>query len=307
MRDNADIQRPRETHDYRRSRWCYPASSVNKSVQITKGTPDMSDIILGSPQQIQIVQRANALWKILQDDPRFAFQGRTVSLAGEQRNTAEIVISLCKLQGYASCHFVAKPNAEEYLAAYQAAGLAPAMWEQFWGRSNALTRSQEFLRGYEPPEGLSLRTVTPETSDETILRICEMSLEAGVLPSPGSAMRGAGPKGVYSYVESAKGQIVAAGGAFMAYHPKSPRADEAFWGMLATDAASRGKRLACWVGAQVIHDMAKKFGAGGFSSGVKPDNPASQAMCSRLGVGPSKFVYVGATDPAIMGKASVTR
>ena len=267
----------------------------------------MAEIILGSPQQIQIVQRANALWNILHHDPRFAFQGRTVSLAGEQDNTADIVISLSRLQGYASCHFVGKPNAEEYLAAYQAAGLNPAVWEQFWGRNKALTKSQEFLRGYEAPEGLSLKTVTPETSDETILNICEMSLEAGVLPSPGSAMRGAGPKGVYCYVEDAKGQVVAAGGAIMAYHPDSPRADEAFWGMLATDTAWRGKRLASWVGAQVNQDMAEKFGARGFSSGVKFDNPASQVMCSRLGVGPSKYVYVGASDPAAMGDASVTR
>ena len=72
-------------------------------------------------------------------------------------------------------------------------------------------------------------------------------------------------------------------------------------------AAWRGKRLACWLGAQVIQDMARRFGARGFSSGVKPDNPASQAMCARLGVGPSPFVYVGAADPAILGDGPVTR
>ena len=152
-----------------------------------------------------------------------------------------------------------------------------------------------------------LKSVTADTSNETILEICEMSLEAGVLPVPGSVMRGAGPKGVFSYAVSADGQIVAAGGACMAYHPDSTRADEAFWGMLATHEAWRGKRLACWVGAQVIQDMAEKFGARGFSSGVKPDNPSSQAMCSRLGVGRSEYVYVGAIDPAAFGDAPVTR
>ena len=105
----------------------------------------LSEIILGSPPQIQTVQRATALWTILHDDPRFAFQGRTVSLANQQDDAAELVISLSRLQGYASCHFVEKPHAQEYCDAYQAAGLNPLKWEQFWGRDTALTKSREFL------------------------------------------------------------------------------------------------------------------------------------------------------------------
>ncbi len=267
----------------------------------------MPEIILGSPPQIQTVQRANALWTILHDDPRFAFQGRAVSVANEQDDAAKLAISLSRLQGYASCHFVKRPNAQGFSDAYQAAGLNPQIWEQYWGRDSAQTQSHAFLQDFQVPEGLTLKTVTHATSDETILKICEMSLEAGVLPVPGSVMRGEGPKGLFSYVEATDGQIVATGGAFMAYHEDSPRADEAFWGMLATHEAWRGKRLAGWVGAQLIEDMAEKFGARGFSSGVKPDNPSSQAMCSRLGVGPSEYVYVGAVDPAAFGDASVTR
>lgn len=267
----------------------------------------LSEVILGSPTQIQTIQRANALWAILHDDRRFAFQGRTVSLADEQSGAAELVISLSRLQGYASCHFVKKPNAQEYCDAYQAAGLDPLIWDQYWGRDTALTKSLGFLRGYEPPQRLTLKAVTHDTSSETILKICEMSLEAGVLPAPGSVMRGAGPNGVFLYVEAPDGQIVASGGACMAYHPGSSRADEAFWGMLATHEDWRGKRLGCWVGAQIIQDMAEKFGAGGFSSGVKPDNPSSQAMCSRLGVGQSVYVYAGAVDPTAFEDASITR
>jgi hypothetical protein len=267
----------------------------------------LSEIIIGTPQQIQTIQRANTLWTILRNDRRFAFQGRTVSLASEQDGATELVISLSRLQGYASCHFVEKPNAQEYSDAYQAAGLNSVIWEQFWGRSTALSKSREFLQSFDPPRELTLKLVTNDTPDETILKICKMSLEADVLPAPGSVMRGAGPKGIFSYVETADGEIVASGGACMAYHPDSSRADEAFWGMLATHEAWRGKRLACWVGAQIIQDMAKNFGARGFSSGVKPDNPSSQAMCSRLGVGISNYVYAGAVDPTAFGDASITR
>ena len=91
----------------------------------------MAEIILGSPSQIQTVERANALWTILHDDPRFAFQGRTVSVANEQDDAAKLAISLSRLQGYASCHFVEKQNAQVFSEAYQAAGLNTLMWEQF--------------------------------------------------------------------------------------------------------------------------------------------------------------------------------
>lgn len=267
----------------------------------------MSEIILGSASQIKTINAARSLWAILQDDPRFGFQGRTVLLADEQLGAPELVISLSRLQGYAGCHFVAKQNAQVFCDAYKAAGLNPVIWHQYWGRETALTKSRAFLRDYAPPKDLAIKAVTPDTPRETVLNICEMSLQAGVLPASETVMRGIGTKGVFLYVESSDGRIVASGGACMAYHAQSPRADEAFWGMLATHEDWRGKRLAGWIGAQVIQDMAKKYGAAGFSSGVKPDNPSSQAICARLGVGPSDYVYAGATDPAAYGDGSITR
>ena len=120
-------------------------------------------------------------------------------------------------------------------------------------------------------------------------------------------MRGHGPKGVMLYVETDDDQVVATGGGYMAYHPDSPRHDEAFWGMLATHADWRGQRLACWVGAQAIQTLSDQYGARGFSSGVKSDNPSSQAMCTRLGIKKSGYLYVGATDPILMGTTSITR
>lgn len=267
----------------------------------------MSDIIVGSAPQVRTVQRANAIWALLQDDPRFAFQGRSVSLAGEVEGTAHLVVNLCRLQGYASCHFAERTSVERLSAVYQTAGLSPLVWEQYWGREKAIEQSRTFLKSYSADNGVRLRTVTASTSDETLLSICEMSQEAGVLPAPGSVMRGLGPRSVFIYAETADSEIIAIGGACMAYHPNSMRSDEAFWGMLATKESWRGKRLACWVGAQVILDMAERYGAKGFSSGVKPDNPSSQAMCSRLGVTQSDYVYVGAIDPNAFGEASVTR
>jgi acetyltransferase (GNAT) family protein len=267
----------------------------------------MKEMNFGTPEQVSLVQRANALWRLLADDPRYAFQARAVSLAQPGKDTGEKVIALARLQGYASCHFVPRKQSTGLLAAYKAAGLNAVQWEQYWGNEAALALSAGFLADYRPKDGLRLKTVMPDTPDGVVRAIADMSMGAGVLPPPGSAMRGHGPKGVFRYAETPDGRIVACGGGFMAYHRGGLRADEAFWGMLATDPNWRGQRLACWVGAQVIVDMADRFGAKGFSSGVKADNPSSQAMCARLGVTASDYVYAGATDPQVMGQASPTR
>ncbi len=267
----------------------------------------VTEINFGEPAQIAMVQRAYALWVLLKDDPIYSFQARTVSLAKMQTDSAERVIALTRLQGYASCHFVPRDQAADLLSAYDSAGLNSVQWDQYWGRESAISASRAFLETYQNTDGLSLKTVNPDTPDAVIRSIGEMSMRAGVLPPPASGMRGIGIRGVYQYVETADGTIVASGGGFMSYHPDGPRPDEAFWGMLATDEHWRGKRLACWVGAQIVTDLATIYGARGFSSGVKANNPSSQAMCSRLGINQSDFVYAGATDPVIMGNTSVTR
>lgn len=268
---------------------------------------DTDDIFVGTPEQIGVVRRAQALHSLLADDPRFGFQGRTVSLAGDAPDAAELVTSLVRVQGYASVQFLPRPRGEDLANAYSAAGLNPVIWDQYWGHERAIAASQSFVEDYTPPDGVRLREVTAETPDETVLAVCKASIAAGVLPLPGAAMRGIGLRGVFLYATDEAGSVIAVGGGSMAYNPNSRFADEAFWGMLGTAEGWRGKRLACWVGAEVVLRLVERFGAKGFSSGVKPDNPASQAMCSRLGIVRGETVYAGATDPVLMGSARVTR
>lgn len=269
--------------------------------------PD-EDIIAGSDAQVAMVRRAQALHALLHDDPRFCFQARTVSLVGLDAQAVDTTIALARLQGYSSVQFAPRQEGASIAAAFRAAGLSPVTWDQYWGRDSALEASRTFLDGFDAPAGLTLHKATPRTDDATIRAICELSLAQGVVPPPGSAMRGAaGPRGAFFYVADRNGAVAAVGGGFMSYHPDSPRADEAFWGMLATAPEWRGQRLACWVGARAVQALHDRYGARGFSSGVKPDNPASQAMCSRLGITRSEFIYAGAVDPVLMGSAPVTR
>jgi hypothetical protein len=266
-----------------------------------------TDIIAGSDAQVAVVRRAQAIHALLKDDPRFCYQSRTVSYVGYDDDAVNTTIHLVRLQGYSSIQFTPRKFGDQIKTEFAAAGLSPVQWEQYWGRETALDASREFLKTYETPQGLTLNQVTAETDDTTIRAICDVSLAQGVLPCPASAMRQQGPRGIYYYVTDPNGAVAAVGGGFMSYHPRGPRSDEAFWGMLATAPAWRGKRLACWLGAASVIALNQRFGAQGFSSGVKADNPSSQAMCSRLGITKSDYVYVGASDPTLMGSTPVTR
>lgn len=265
------------------------------------------DIIYGAPEQVALVRRAQALHRLLIDEPRATYQGRTVSWLADGPDEADRVIDLCRLQGYSSAQFTPRETSPAFLRAFEDAGLTPIEWEQYHGRKAALSASHAFLKDFTPPAGLRLQRVDGNTSDDHIHALCAMSLKSGVLQVPGSVMRGNDLRGATIYVETDAGEVVASGGGFMAYHRDSPRHDEAFWGMLATDKSWRGKRLACWVGAAVISALAEEFGARGFSSGVKADNASSQAMCNRLGITDSGMVYAGAVDPDLMGSTSPTR
>ncbi len=266
-----------------------------------------TDIICGTEAQITAIRRAQSLYILLRDDPRYTFQGRTVSVVCDAPDTAELVINLARLQGYASAQFASRDFGRKLQERYQTAGLIPVEWEQFWGGGSALEASRAFLTSYQPPDLVTLHEVSRESSDETIRAICECSLASGVTPAPGSVMRGGGPSGVVLYATDRNEQVIATGGGFMAYHPDSAYASEAFWGALATSDSWRGNRLACWLGAQLVVHLNARFGATGFSSGVKADNPSSQAMCARLGITKSDYIYAGATNPEIMGSSPITR
>ena len=268
--------------------------------------PD-DDILYGSHEQKTVLRRAAALHGLLAHDPRFSYQGRTVSHAGDAPDAAETTINLIQLQGYSSVQFISPARSAQIADTFRSAGLSPVEWNQFWGRDAALKASQSFLDDFTPPAGVTLNAVSADTPDETIRAICAASVAAGVLPLPGSVMRGAGPRGVFLYAQTNVGDVVAVGGGYMAYHPDSAFHDEAFWGMLATADEWRGQRLACWVGAGAVLALAEQHGARGFSSGVKSNNPASQAMCARLGITASEYVYCGATDPTALGSSSITR
>jgi RimJ/RimL family protein N-acetyltransferase len=77
--------------------------------------------------------------------------------------------------------------------------------------------------------------------------------------------------------------------------------------MLATREDRRGQRIALLLGAQAIIHMWEHHGARGFMTGVRADNAPSQALCNKLGVGATDWIYAWCMDKELFGGSSVTK
>ena len=77
--------------------------------------------------------------------------------------------------------------------------------------------------------------------------------------------------------------------------------------MLATREDRRGEKIALQLGAMAIEHMWVNEGARGFITGVRQDNRSSQALCGRLGVHDTDWIYAQCLDVAVLGGSSVTK
>jgi hypothetical protein len=53
--------------------------------------------------------------------------------------------------------------------------------------------------------------------------------------------------------------------------------------------------------------MWERHGARGFMTGVRADNLSSQALCNKLGVGETEWIYASCMDRAQFGGKSITK
>jgi hypothetical protein len=127
------------------------------------------------------------------------------------------------------------------------------------------------------------------------------------MPVPGSVMRGHACAGICLVATDQNGRAVATASSYMIHHPSSRRAKDAFWGMLATRNDRRGERVALLLGARAIVHMWERHGARGFMTGIRADNAPSRALCSKLGVGSTDWIYASCIDKEMFGGSAITR
>lgn len=69
----------------------------------------------GTAAQVLVSRHARNTWKLIQDDPRCAYNGRIVTVARFIGNeTSEKLATLARLQGSTTYHFLPKDRADTY-------------------------------------------------------------------------------------------------------------------------------------------------------------------------------------------------
>jgi hypothetical protein len=268
---------------------------------------NLDEELFGTEEQNALMRRGARLWRLLRDNPRFTYYGRLVALSEHGPDTPDILFALAGLQGAGTGYFVEKQRVADLFRAAEERGLTPDRHEHFRGGEEALEASRAALGQHALPADLSVRVLDRETPGALVKAVAELWNSCEVMPVPGAVMRGLTIPGTCLAAIDGDGEVVAAAASYMLHHPRSTRAKDAFWGMLATRPDRRGEKISLILGAQAILHMWKTHGARGFMTGVRADNEASKALCNRLGVRDTPWAYCNIIDPEMMPGGKVTK
>ncbi len=261
----------------------------------------------GSPEKVALMRRSACLWSLLKESPRYAYYGRLVALSGPASDTPEILSNMARLQGAAVCYYFPKDQAAELFDELEDRGFSTDRHEHYWGGETALNASRSILTKHRLPDDLRVSILNADTPKSFVAKTAELCESCEVMPVPGAIMRGLVIRGINLVANDNSGSPVASASSFFIHHPDSSRAKDVFWGALATREDRRGEKIALLLGAQAIVHMWEKEGARGFITGVRNDNLSSQALCNKLGVSDSDWVYATCLNAELLGSSSVTK
>jgi len=268
---------------------------------------DDSQEFFGSPDKIALMKRSAALWSLLKDNPRYAYYGRLVALSDPAQDMSEILIALAQLQGAAAAYYVPKASADGLFRQLEDRGFWTDRHEHFWGGEAAYGASKAVLAKYRLPEDLNVSVLDEGTPADIVSEVAELCQSCDVMPVPGAVMRGRARRGVNLVASDELGRPIASASSFVLHRPSSPHANDVFWGMLATRPDRRGEKIALALGATTIVHMWEREGARGFMTGVREDNASSRALCTRLDVTNSDWIYAQCIDPHLLRSSTITR
>ncbi len=266
------------------------------------------DEFFGTEPQQTVSMRARDVWELVSDDPRFSYNGRIVAVAGYiGPQTSEKLVSLARLQGSATCHFLPKDQAKAVQQAVEVRGLSSNIWEFCKGGELAYEAAQRTLETHKLPVDVSVERLTIDTEASRISDFAAMAGECGVLVMSGRVIRGLDVPGITLAGIDQSGQTVASAWGYKCYHSQSKFSDYAFWGGLTCRKDRRGQKIALILGALVIVQLWEDMQVRGFCTGIVGGNAASFALCEKLSVLPSDEIGLGVTDPDMFQGATLTK
>lgn len=251
--------------------------------------------------------RAYDLWLSVRSDPRFAYEGRLVALDGTSPDTIDDLLFLVREQGVGVSWYVKADDEIALTEKLRSMNYGTDRWDQYFGAADAVHASEQLCADMALPERYEVGEIGADTPDAIIAEFASVGAEQGVMVPADHVMRGQTRPAVAMYVTGPDGKIVAIAGSVLAHNQDSPLATSAWWGMLCTHPAHRGKGLSKILGAMTIQAMATRHGATSFYTGVRHDNAVSQAVCVRLGVRRTEYTVLMALSPELAGGGPLTR
>lgn len=269
---------------------------------------DFQDEFFASDIHNATARKCRDLMSILSDNPIYASNQRIIALAGDQEGqTAPLIGNLARLTGAGGAVFYPKEKIDELCDDLSQMGLMPDQWDQCGGGEDVYLKAKQLLLDVPLPPDLTVVKLSKQSARDFVQAVAEMSMDCGVTPLPGAAMRGQGIQGLILAATDSTGEPVAASGSFLTFHPDNVRHTKAFWGMLATREDRRGEKIALVLGAMAVIDMWENKGARGFFTGIRSDNAVSKAVCAKMGVVETEYCLVVGADPAHFGDTPMTK
>jgi hypothetical protein len=246
--------------------------------------------------------------ELLGNDPRFSYYGRTVGLVGPDDGNIDQLAALASVQGNSNYSAVPLSQTATVISDLEAHGLVPMHYAKWEGTNSTLAAARKVIETVALPEDLTLVRMDASTPDQQLASLAEMALDCGVLPLCGEVLRGLHRPAVCLFAIDRNSNIVScAASSVFARDEHSTYGKQAWWGMLATDPARRGQRLALILGAHTLLEMEARFGLRDFMTGVEPGNAPSEAVCARMGLSPGGFAIIGCADPRALATGRMTK
>ena len=268
----------------------------------------MDDRYFGSEATAAMMRRSAMLQRIVADNPRLAWYGRAVAVAGYAPGDFPLLEALARLQGVGLAYWVPIDASDALQQALEEAGFKSDRFECVANTTPCVDRARALLEQTSLPPDIEVLRIGKDSPDDDVADFAELALSEGVLPPPEAVIRGFRRAGAFLLArERSSGRAVSCATCIETYHPQSEYGDCAFWGMLSTVPDRRGERIALVLGARAMVTMADEAGFKRFQTGVRADNAASMALCAKLGLHPGTHTLIVAMDPAQFGDERVTK
>ena len=261
----------------------------------------------GSPQQQGVQARAEALWTLVHDDPRFCTHGCAVGVASESDTSLQDQIALARLQGVGAMDGLTAESYATRAEVLAALGLKTDGYITWEVGAAGLDAAAALLARRHLPGDLTAVEAGPDTPPDLLAKLDRMTQGCDVLLPMGSFVRGLQRPSTFLMAVDGAGEVVGASASVAQFHPDHPRGRAVWWGMLATDPRRRGEGIALILGAMVMQAMHRKFGYEVFWTGIREGNAPSEALCRKLGLQPTPERVLIAIDPAALGAAHYTK